>query len=119
MRIALEIRSKATSKITPKSNASNDMAVEIWELDWPIWNSATCRFMRPSNEATVYSPSTTAMEMNEADRIDCHRFGMITRKNTRGHEAPSEREASHSVFTSMEFSPTAIARKANGITRIT
>lgn len=30
-----------------------------------------------------------------------------------------ERDASTSVLTSMELSPTAIARKANGITRIT
>ena len=59
------------------------------------------------------------MEMNDADRIDCHRFGMSTRKNTRGHDEPSEREASHSVFTSMEFSPTASARKANGMTSTT
>ena len=44
---------------------------------------------------------------------------MITLKNTLGQEAPSERDASTSVLTSMELSPTAIARKANGITRIT
>ena len=59
------------------------------------------------------------MEMNDADRIDCHRLGMSTRKNTRGQEAPSERDASHNVFTSMELRPTASARNANGITRIT
>ena len=59
------------------------------------------------------------MEMKDAERIDCHRFGMITLKNTLGQEAPSERDASTSVLTSMELSPTAIARKANGITRIT
>ena len=67
----------------------------------------------------MYSPSTTAMEMKDADRIDCHRFGMITLKNTLGQEAPSEREASTRVLTSMELSPTAMARNANGMTRIT
>ena len=34
-RIASEIRSRATSRITPNNSANSDIAVEIWELDWP------------------------------------------------------------------------------------
>ena len=37
VRMAVEIRSSATSSITPNINASSDMAVETCEFDWPSW----------------------------------------------------------------------------------
>ena len=37
VRMAAEIRSSATSRITPNINASSDMAVETCEFDWPSW----------------------------------------------------------------------------------
>jgi hypothetical protein len=67
----------------------------------------------------VYSPRTTAIEMNEAERMPDQMLGTTTRRIVVVQPAPSERAASASVFKSIDDSAASIARYANGSTTTT
>ena len=58
----------------------------------------------------VYSPSTTATEMNAADRMPDAMLGTTTRTIVVAQPAPSDRAASASVGRSMADSAASIAR---------
>ena len=67
----------------------------------------------------VYSPSTTAIEMNAADRMPDQMLGTTTRRIVVGQPAPSDRAASASVCRSIDDSAASMARYANGNTSTT
>ncbi len=67
----------------------------------------------------MYSPNTTAIEMNAADRMPDQMLGTTTRPIVVSQPAPSERAASESVFRSIADSAASIARYANGSTSTT
>jgi hypothetical protein len=71
------------------------------------------------SEAIVNSPSTTANVRNEALITPTLRFGKITDLIVRTHPAPSDRDASTSVLSSIELNPTSSERNENGSEIIT
>ena len=53
----------------PNSSTASDAATDVGPSVLPIATICTCSVWYPLSDAIVYSPSTTAIEMNAADRI--------------------------------------------------
>ena len=90
--------------------ASNAMAAAMNESFWFMTNRAFCRLLRPSSAAKVYSPSTTAIDTKQAERIAVRKLGMITLTIVPNHELPNVWDASKRVRTSSWRNPASRAR---------
>src|SRR5215469_7143614 len=103
----------STSQVT--NRASSEDATDTCALTWSLTTIQTGNVWVRSRVAIVYSPRTSATVSTVADSRAVVRFGRMTRHSVVAQPAPSELEASVSVFRSRARRPASIDRYANGI----